>query len=100
MLLARGVEAPPQPDLVPVLYAKCDASNGYGRQPRKAATDGLEEAGKGMLAAQVLELVVVKVEATGDAQVERKAVTVLVGAEEHRGRLEELLKRRRLLTGN
>ena len=36
-----GVEAPPQPNLVPVLYAKRDASNGYGRQPRKAATDGL-----------------------------------------------------------
>ena len=56
--------------------------------------------GETELGQAVADLVVVKVAATGDVQVERKAVTVLVGAEEHRARLEELLRRRKLLSGS
>ena len=42
----------------------------------------------------------IKVDESADAQVEVKHVTVLVGAEAQRARLETLLSRRRLLTGN
>ena len=76
----------------------------------------LKDHGHQELGAEVEKLVVVKVEATADVKVGKKTVTVstkcvwklwsfccvqvLVGAENHRSRLEELLKRRRLLTGN
>lgn len=65
----------------------------------RQAAAGLKACGAEEIGVQIEDLVTVKVQATGDMKTERKAVTVLVGAEEHRARLEELLKRRRLIAG-
>jgi len=82
---------------------EADAANTAAVEARsrvQAAGEVLEKhSGLIALASVISGLVVVKVEATGDVSVERKAVTKLVGAEEHRARLEALLKRRKALTG-
>jgi len=65
----------------------------------KEAAARLRSAGHLDLGDALQTLVVVRVQATADVAVMKKHVTLLVGAEEHRARLEELLNRRRLLTG-
>lgn len=51
------------------------------------------------LGKEVEDLVTVRVEASADQRFQTKTTTVLVGAEPQRARLEELLKRRRVITG-
>jgi len=76
------------------------AAAGKARNELQAAAEELQGQGFEEISQRILDLVVVKVQATGDQEVERKAVTVLVGAEEHRARLESLLRKRRIITGN
>eukprot|EP00656_Telonema_subtile_P056193 TRINITY_DN8929_c0_g1_i3.p1 TRINITY_DN8929_c0_g1~~TRINITY_DN8929_c0_g1_i3.p1 ORF type:complete len:394 (-),score=113.10 TRINITY_DN8929_c0_g1_i3:225-1406(-) len=65
----------------------------------KAAAEWLKDHGSPALGQDLEDMVVAKVQDTADQAVQTKLVTVLVGAEDHRARLEELLKRRKLLTG-
>ena len=92
---AGGTAEKDVPGAVTSAEAAVEARDAMQRAALELRTNGLEE-----VAQKIDDLVVVKVEATGDQKVERKAVTVLVGAEEHRARLESLLRRRRIITGN